>query len=144
MKKQPVPTGREPSLEDTLLAFRRKLSDILRKEAEEMKCPLSQIDTLSYIAEKGSPSMKEIASHLKITPPSTTAIVETMIKKSLVTRVTNSTDRRTVRIALTPKAWKFFKELHERKFMVFTDMTAKLRDTEKKQLIKILTILIRE
>ncbi len=144
MKKQPVLIKKELSLEETLFAFRRKLGDILRKESEDLKCPISQIDTLSYIAEKGTPSMKEIASHLKITPPSATAIIEIMQNKKLITRVSNNKDRRTIRVTLTPKAWKFFKMLHERKFKIFNQMFSKLQDTERKQFIKILTILIKD
>ncbi len=142
MKKQPI--NNTSSLEETLSTFRRKLSDILRQEAENLQCPISQIDALAYIAERGNPSMKEIANHLKITPPSATAIIETMQKKKLITRVANNKDRRTIKITLTPKAWKFFKTFHEHRFTIFTKMLSRLRDTEQKQLIKILNILIKE
>ncbi len=144
MKKQPTLRGDELSLEKTLFAFRRKFSDMLRKEAEDLKCPISHIDTLTYIAEKGEPSMKDIANHLKITPPSATAIVEIMQKKKLITRVSNDKDRRSIRVALTPTAWKFFKSIHEKKFTVFTKMLSKLNDAERKQFTKILNILIKD
>ena len=144
MNKQAPLKKAELSLEEALFAFRRKLGDVLRQEAEDLQCPISQIDALSYIAEKGTPSMKEIASHLKITPPSATVIIETMQKKKLITRVSSDKDRRTIRVALTPKAWKFFKSLHERKFAIFAKMVSRLRETERKQFIKILAILIKE
>ena len=144
MEKQAKLAKNKLSLEEVLFAFRRKFLDVLRQEAESLKCPISQIDTLSYIAEKGTPSMKEIANHLKITPPSATSIVETMQKKNLITRVVNDKDRRTIRVALTSKAWKLFKSLHERKFTVFTKMFSKLRNNERQQFIKILNILIKE
>ena len=143
MKKQPLSADSDYSLEDVLFAFRRKLADIMRHEAEDLKCPISQIDTLAYIAEKENPSMKEIADYLKITPPSATAIIETLQKKGLITRVSGEKDRRTIRVALTPKAWKFFKSIHKRKFAIFTKMLSKLNETEKKQFIKIITILIK-
>ena len=132
------------SLEEILFAFRRKLADSMRKEVEHLKCPISHIDTLSYIAEKGSPSMKEISNHLKITPPSTTAIIETLQKKKFIMRVSNQKDRRTVRVELTHSAWKFLKSLHERKFDIFAKMLSKLSEEDKKQFIKILGILIKE
>ena len=144
MKKQHTTNDNELSLDETLLAFRRKLSDILRQEAENLKCPISQIDALIYIAEKGNPSMKEIADHLKITPPSATAIIEIMQKKKLITRVVNDKDRRTIRVALTSKAWNLFKTFREHKFTIFTKMFSRLQNTERKQLIKILNILIKE
>jgi DNA-binding MarR family transcriptional regulator len=144
MRKQLTTKRDARSLEETLFAFRRKFSDVMRHEAECLHCPLSQIDTLSFIAEKGNSSMKEIADHLKITPPSATAIVEAMQKKKLITRTGSVADRRTIRVALTHTAWKLFRSFHERKFAILTKMLSKLRDTERKQLIKILTILIRE
>ena len=144
MKKQVQQKSPELTLEEALFAFRRKLSDLIRKEGLSLECPISHIDTLTYIAEKGTPSMKEISTYLKITPPSTTAIIETLQKKNLIKRVTNDKDRRTIRVELAPKAWSFLKSLHERKFTIFTKMVSKLSDTEKKQFIKIITILIKE
>ena len=144
MKEQLLSSNSDSSLEEALFAFRRKLSDIMRHEAEYLRCPISQIDALAFIAEKGNPSMKEIAHHLKIAPPSATAIVETMQKKKLVIRVFSEKDRRTIRIALTPKAWKLFKSVHKRKFTVLAKMLSKLRDSERKQFIKIIAILISE
>jgi DNA-binding MarR family transcriptional regulator len=144
MKKQPISISSDSSLEEALFAFRLKLSDILKQEAQTLHYPISQIDTLSYIAEKGNPSMKDIANHLKITPPSATAIIETMQKKKLVTRVVNDKDRRTIRVTLTPNAWKLFKSFHQIKSGIFKKMLSKLQDNERKQLIKILNILIKE
>lgn len=144
MKKQSTLMDENLSLEETLFAFRRKLSDILRKEAEGLHCPISQIDALLYIAEMENPSMKDIANHLNITPPSATAIVETMQKKKMITRVTNIKDRRTIRVSLTPKAWRFFREFHKIKVDIFTKMLSKLQDSEKRQLVRILNILITE
>ena len=144
MKKQVQEENNEPSLEEALFAFRRKLSDLLRKEALDLKCPISHIDTLVYIAEKGTCSMKEIATHLKITPPSTTVIIETMQKNKLIKRVIDDKDRRAIKVELAPKAWKFLKSLHERKFTIFTKMLSRLSEPEKKQFIKIITILTKE
>lgn len=134
----------DSSLEEKLFAFRRKMGEELQKEAEKLQCPIAQIETLVYIAQKGNPTMKEIADHLKITPPSATAIVETMQKKKFINRIVDKKDRRTIKIELTPKAWKFFKSFHERKFITFTKMLSKLQDKEKKQLINILNILIKD
>lgn len=144
MPKQHTSKYGDKTLEDSLFAFRRKLTDTFRREASGLKFPISHIDTLAFIAHAGSPSMKEISSHLKIAPPSATAIIETLQKKKLIERISSKNDRRTVRIELTPKAWKFLKSLHERKLMIFTKMLSKLSESDKKQLIKILAILIEE
>lgn len=144
IRKQNGLADDELSLEEAIFAFRHKLKDLLRQEAENLKCPVSQMDTLTFIAEEGTPSMKEIARYLKITPPSATAIVETMQKNKLITRVLSKKDRRTIRVALTSKAWKLFKILHKRKLAVITKMFSRLGNTERKQFIKIITILTKE
>ena len=132
------------SIDNILSAFRRKLADSLRKETENLKCPLTHIDTLMFIAEKGTPSMKEISSHLNITPPSTTVIIEAMQKKKLVKRVSNEKDRRTIRVELTSSAWGFLKDLHDRKMQIFSRMLSNLSESDKKEFIRILSILIKE
>ncbi|MFZ2522913.1 MAG: MarR family transcriptional regulator [Minisyncoccia bacterium] len=140
MKKRPNNEDKL-TLEEALFSFRIRLSDVLRREAKYLKYPISQIDALSYIAEKGNPSMKEIAGHLKITPPSVTAIIEAMQKTKLVNRVVNDRDRRTIRITLTPKAWESFRQI---KLDIFTKLISKLEDGERKQLVKILNKLVKE
>ena len=130
MKTQSTLKYHSSSLEEVLLAFRKKITNILQKEASDLKCPVSHIDTLLYIVKKGNPSMKEIADHLQITPPSATAIIETMQKKKLVTRVINEKDRRTIRVTLTSKAWNLFKSLREHKYKIFTKLFSKLHNTE--------------
>lgn len=144
MKKQTEGTNSNRSLEEALFIFRRKLLDAVKEEAASLNFPVSHIDVMSYVAEKGNPSMKEVANHLKIAPPSATVIIEAMQKKNLITRVVSDKDRRTIRIALTPKAWKFFRSFHKRKLDILTKMLSKLQDTEKKQFIKIINILIKE
>lgn len=144
MGKQKKVGQYETELENAFSNFRLKLFEIFKKEAEKLKCPISHIDALIYIAEKGNPSMKEIAERLKITPPSATTIVESMQKKKLIVRIPNNNDRRTIRVTLTSKAWNLFKTFREHKLNVFSKMLSKLQIEERKQLIKILNILTKE
>lgn len=134
----------EPPLEEILFAFRRKLAETLKKEALGINCPLSHIDTIIFVAEKNNPTMTDIAKHLKITPPSTTAIIETLQKKNIVKRVTNPNDRRTIRVELTSKALILLKKLHEKKFEIFKKMLSKLSAEDQKEFIRIMGILIKD
>jgi DNA-binding MarR family transcriptional regulator len=85
--------------------------------------------------------MKDLSSYLRIAPPSATSVIEAMLAKDLVKRETSSKDRRTIRVVLTPKAWKFFHSLQETKHKIFHNMTKQLSTSEKQQFINILTIL---
>ncbi len=134
----------ELSLEEALMAFRRRLFDIMHKEAKNFDYSISQIEALQYIAEKKNPSMKDISSYLKITPPSVTTLIEGMIDKDLVKRVMNQSDRRTIQITLTSKAKNLFKIIHTRKTLIFKKMFSKLSENDRKQLVRIIRILIKD
>ena len=144
MKKQLRPAKGQLALEQTLFTFRRKLLDTMRQEVANLHCPMSQIDAISYIAEQGNPSMREIADYLKITPPSATSMVSTMQKNGLITRVANSKDRRTVRITLTLKAWKLFKSFHKIKFDIIKKMFSRLEKDEQEKFILTIHKLVKE
>jgi DNA-binding MarR family transcriptional regulator len=133
-----------PELEETLLRFRRKLSDTLRERSRRLQCPLSQMDAISFIAERNRTTMKEIAEYLKIAPPSATAMIETMRKHGLVTRAADKRDRRTIRVELTGKAERLFRKFHRIKLDIFARMLGKLSDAEQKRFIRMMQILIQD
>ena len=55
----------------------------------------------------GRPTFSGLAHELKVTEPSVTAIVGTLIRKGYVRKVQDSQDRRTYHVVLTPKAVAF-------------------------------------
>ncbi len=74
----------------------------VRKTASGTNLSLVKLKTLQYIAEKKEPTMKDIADHLAISPPSASTIVETYVKAGQLERILDKSDRRVVRIKLTP------------------------------------------
>lgn len=134
----------ELRLEDLLLAFRRRIFDACKKDAMKYELTIPQIEILKFLEVNKSASMKLIADHLKITPPSATVMVAEMEKKGLVKRVSEKEDRRVVAIILTAKAEKFHKAMHERKHTVFHSMMERLTSADKKSLERIINILIKE
>jgi DNA-binding MarR family transcriptional regulator len=93
------------------------------------------------LAEAGTATMKSLADKLKVTPPSTTTIIDALIRKSLVKREMNAKDRRVIRISLTPKAWKFFTKLKNQKLNILQNIFNELKLSDKNELIRILSIL---
>jgi len=57
---------------------------------------------MSYVAERGPVSMKELAGFLGVTAPSTTAIVNRLVRDNELSRTASQGDRRSVAVALTP------------------------------------------
>ncbi|MDB5259462.1 MAG: hypothetical protein JWO73_670 [Candidatus Taylorbacteria bacterium] len=132
---KPGPSG----LDKALLEFRRTMNESLIEEAERSGCSLSHLEVMKYVAEKEDPSMKDIAAHLRITPPSTSVLIDILVAKKLVIRKQAASDRRTVRIHLAPKAFKLFASLHKQKASVFEKMLSKLSPEDKDLLAGILT-----
>ena len=132
------------TLEDLLLAFRRKIMESLKKDDLHHGLTLSQFEVLRLIGTKNSQTMKEIASALKITPPSATVLVEEMEKKNVITREKHLTDRRIVSIRLTKKSQELFSRVYISKKTIIDDMLSKLSSKDKKDLERIISIIISE
>ena len=129
------------SLEDLILAFRRKILEIMSKDAFHQGMTISQSEVLRLVGT-GSQTMKYIADALNITPPSATALVEEMEKKGLVLRKKDPTDRRVVSIVLTKKSQGLFKKVCESKKAVMNEMLSKLSEKDKKTFERIISIII--
>jgi DNA-binding MarR family transcriptional regulator len=137
-------TNSESRLEDLLFAFRRKMVDMLKQEGVKYELTFSQVEIMRFIAEHHAVTMRMIADHLKITPPSATALVDELEKKDLVKRDGKTGDRRVVSVEFTGKAKKLFDKLSKRKHTILHSMLAKLTLAERNALERIINILISE
>lgn len=135
-------TEKESYLEELLLTFRRCIAENMRKEALGLDLTFSQVEVLRFLGLSGKKTMKNIADHLKITPPSATVIVKEMEKKKLVKRTNDSIDRRVVFIVLTEKMAATWKAISKRKKSVMNSMISKLTEKDQKELERIINILI--
>ena len=129
---------KKQNIDDILIAFRQNMTNLLFKEAKGSGLSLSHFEILMYIAHKGEVTMKDIASWLHITPPSASVLVDTLVKKKLVTRVSSSKDRRTIHIILNREAHKLISLIHKKKMTVFKKMLSKLDKKDQKDLSRIL------
>ena len=127
----------EIKLEDAMLAFHRKVMFELVKEAKRLKFTPSQLEVLHYVAEKENPTMKDIAEHLHIKPPSVTTIIEALVAKKLLQKEFDEKDKRITRILITRKCWKLFSVLKNKKVIILKNLFSQLNIEDKKALIKI-------
>jgi DNA-binding MarR family transcriptional regulator len=65
-----------------------------------------QLQTLAFISRQKNPIMKDVAEYLNITPPSTTFLVNNLIKLSLVNRVYDNDDKRITHLVVSTKGKK--------------------------------------
>jgi DNA-binding MarR family transcriptional regulator len=134
----------EKDLENAILSFHHKLMDEMYKQAKQLRLTSSQLEVLHCVGEKGNPTMKEIANSLHITPPSVTSIVESLCEKNFLKRETYKKDRRIVRIIITPKALKLFSSFKNKKLTILKNLFLKLNNKDKKELINIINIIIKD
>ncbi|HTE49186.1 MAG TPA: MarR family transcriptional regulator [Candidatus Paceibacterota bacterium] len=132
----------KPNLGDLLLIFRRNILESMRKEGFKHDLTFSQVEILRFIGPVGKETMRSIAGYLKITPPSATEIVAEMEKGGLVRRMNDKKDRRVVFIALSNLAKRLFVSISRRKNMILKKMTDKLDSKDRKNLERIIKILI--
>src|SRR6476620_7879183 len=84
-----------------------------RSSTDDMS--LTQLATLSTLELHGEMTLKELAAHERVQPPSMTKTVAFLEEKGLVTRTPDPTDGRQVLVALTKSASTLLKEDRKRR-----------------------------
>ena len=131
----------EGSFEDFIIKFHHAIITAIRTEALKYNFNMSQIEVLHYVIDKKNPTMKDIANHLRIKPPSVTPIVEFLMEKKLLKRVLDKNDNRISRVTITGKACKMFSKVKEKKTSMIKKMFQDLGIKDKKELMRILSLL---
>lgn len=62
-----------------------------------------RVHVLEYILEHQHTEMKELSEFLSITPPSTTSLINRLVRAGSIIRVQDKKDRRKVLLKITPK-----------------------------------------
>jgi DNA-binding MarR family transcriptional regulator len=132
----------ETKLGALMLEFRRKIVEACRRQGVQQDITFSQAEILGFVGPSGTRTMREIAEHLKIAPPSVTAQVMEMEKRGFVKREVSKADRRVVSVSFTSKAKKAFEKISARKTKVLSSMLSKLSASDKKSLERIIGIII--
>lgn len=99
--------------------------------------------TLRYIEEEKQPLMREIAHYLRVSPPSATSLVNTLVKQGEIRRVADAHDRRAVRLSVTTQGRKTLENGARRKHDMLRHAIKDLSDRERAALKKILEKIIR-
>jgi DNA-binding MarR family transcriptional regulator len=97
------------------LAVMRLARRLRRERSSTDDLSLTQLATLSTLELHGEMTLKELAAHERVQPPSMTKTVAHLEEKGLVTRTADPTDGRQVLIALTKGASTLLKEDRKRR-----------------------------
>ncbi len=116
----------------------------LKKSGHSSGLSILQIETLWHVGEEKEVLMKDLASHLFITPPSATSLTDDLVKAKLVARSEDKKDRRTTAISLTAKGKRALANFLKKRMEKAKKKIDKLTYSEKKSLLRILEKLAKE
>lgn len=124
---------------DHLISLIFSSGRLIRKRIQiEKKFSPLQILTLHYVKEHRNTSMKDIASFLRITPSSTTSLINELVKSHKLKRVSDNKDRRLIRIAITPQGETILDAIFKKAKIKMQNTFSKLQSREIRSLIRIL------
>lgn len=131
---------------DTLASHMFTIGRIMREQIHQGKegdfFSFLEFKTLAIVSEKKEPSMRDISSSLHITSPSTTQIIDRLVKNKELVRIPDPKDRRIIRLKITPVGKKHL----DKQFTCASEKIKKilgaLSEKQKIELTKIFTTII--
>jgi DNA-binding MarR family transcriptional regulator len=97
-----------------------------------------QMFALFIISEHDGLTMKELAAHLHITSPSTTSLVNRLVRTKWVTRKADLSNRKLVRVYLAPVGRKMLSTLMKRQSATMRDILLILNSSDRRDFARIL------
>jgi DNA-binding MarR family transcriptional regulator len=101
----------------------------------------SQFHLLIFIQNNPGTSLQDVAQYLRQTSPSTSAAVDEMVSKQLVSRQNSTEDRRKITLTLTGNGKKILDEISEQSQIDLAPHLAGLSDAERLLVFQALTLL---
>jgi DNA-binding MarR family transcriptional regulator len=121
----------------------RVMRDKMHKHIGAGQCTLMEFETLKYVKDVGKPHMREVAKTFHVTPPAATLVIDGLVKAKLLARVLDPKDRRSVRVAITPKGKQLLDQGIARKVDEMKKTFGILTPTERTQFIAIIRKIIK-
>jgi DNA-binding MarR family transcriptional regulator len=107
-----------------------RLHRLLRQESLAGLSP-AQASALGAVSRLGSPTLGELAAVEQVQPPTMTRIVANLADAGMVTRVTDTADRRSARVRVTPAGKRSLERIRTLKNAFLTRRLAELSPEEQ-------------
>lgn len=104
----------------------------------------SQVITLGLISDKKNPKMTDLASDLGVTLSNVTGIIGRLASSGHVRRREDHSDRRIVRVVLTPKGASVAKKVSDSRKKCLEKIFCKLSASDRSAIIKLLEKLVEQ
>ena len=112
-------------------------------QSPDLKLSYIRLMALNLVKRICRPSMKELADHLCISSPSTTKIINELVRQGNLKRIVDSSDRRVIRHVLTKKGQENLKTGFKVASRISEKIFSRLSGEERKTLLKILNKIIK-
>lgn len=100
--------------------------------------PFLRLKALHTVNAGGTPTMKDLADAMHITPSSATSVVDPLVADGLLERSVDPADRRVIRLVLTKKGVQSLDEGKAAMTDHMTEVLGHLNEEERQSLIHIL------
>ncbi|MGV3719686.1 MAG: MarR family winged helix-turn-helix transcriptional regulator [Actinomycetota bacterium] len=108
----------------------------LLRELDELDITMSQLQALTYVAERGKSSVGSIAEGLGVSHPAAVKLVEKLVRKDLVTRGVAAGDHRQSEIGVTPTGRRLVNEIRRERTQRLEQVLDRMTGEERQALIQ--------
>lgn len=115
---------------------RKYASEAMCCEHENEEITRSLMECLQYVYLHGPSPIRQIAGGLEMTLSAASQLVDRLVKKELVTRRENETDRRLIAVELTPAGHDIVKQMRKRRSDWFESVLGVMNEDKRKALLE--------
>lgn len=128
---------------ELLHALKQFVQKTIEKELGPHQVSMVHGHILRFVAEQKGVTMKTLAAHLHVTPPSATSMTEGLVTKGWLARETDAKDRRVVRVLVTPQGRAVMRKVRASLAREWGQLLDSLNSKERKYLEEFSEHLIR-
>ncbi|MGE5631563.1 MAG: MarR family winged helix-turn-helix transcriptional regulator [Caulobacteraceae bacterium] len=100
-----------------------------------------QFDALQFLVDEGELTIGELSSKLFLAPSTITDLVDRMENSSLVKRIRDSKDRRSVKICVEDKGYRLINEVIDRRRNYLEELVKDMKKEDRERFIAYLEML---
>lgn len=128
---------------DTTFGLMFEFGRLIRSRMAPAPCSLPQLEALHFVADhERRPTMRELATHLKVKAPTATALVDELVRTGYLERAPEAADRRRVTLGLTAAGRRMFKDSVERRVRVIESVLEPLSHKDREAFNRVLHIIV--
>ena len=121
-----------------IFAAGQMMRERVRKGAKYGPFTFVRAETLRFIKSHRFASMRELSDFLHIAPPSTTSLIDHLVKSGLIKRTSDAKDRRLTKLQITEKGDKLLENNFKMISLHLKNKLSALTEKDKRNFIDIL------